>query len=443
FQQLEIDYVIGERNRELLPYASGVTREGHSVCCNIHGFEPYFYVSCPQEMGPDDVSHFHHILESKMKEANRNSTVPQFVLRIEMVQKKSIMYYQQQQSHLFVKIVVALPTMVAGCRGELLLSLPLPLSEGLTFRSEEKEREKDWTPGTHVFGSIPLPGEEAVEKLLLEGDPRNRRLIPGLTGHLDAFTGAFSMFMGKAEVRINMRIPGKRLAIVARETRVRFETQLRLRPFELFIGASENKEDPPLAVPKISNSSSDRPKTCQLCFRPVSSVDAVLDIRKKVGYTGNSYYEHYRTSIRQKSALEGSGSQSASDTSVANLVTLQGESQPFVRNIMTLKSYSPIVGADVMPFENEREVLLAWRIGEAIKVNEKCPDALSMLGALELKNDDWLKAKETFCAARKATDGKDSYYALSLGNWNYFAAALSGLFGKLYRNLQPLINLNL
>ncbi|KAF9594368.1 hypothetical protein IFM89_030497 [Coptis chinensis] len=40
---------------------------------------------------------------------------------------------------------------------------------------------------------------------------------------------------------------------------------------------------------------------------------------------------------------------------VANLVTLQGESQPFVRNIMTLKSYSPIVGADVMPFENERE----------------------------------------------------------------------------------------
>ncbi|KAF9599832.1 hypothetical protein IFM89_001778 [Coptis chinensis] len=64
-------------------------------------------------------------------------------------------------------------------------------------------------------------------------------------------------------------------------------------------------------------------------------------------------------------------------------------------------------------------------IGEAIKVNEKCPDALSMLGALELKNDDWLKAKETFRAAREATDGKDSYSALSLGNWNYFAAARS------------------
>ncbi|KAL5714525.1 Protein CTR9 [Ranunculus cassubicifolius] len=64
-------------------------------------------------------------------------------------------------------------------------------------------------------------------------------------------------------------------------------------------------------------------------------------------------------------------------------------------------------------------------IGEALKVNEKSPDALSMLASLELKNDDWVKAKETFRAAREATDGKDSYTALSLGNWNYFAAVRS------------------
>ena len=47
---------------------------------------------------------------------------------------------------------------------------------------------------------------------------------------------------------------------------------------------------------------------------------------------------------------------------MANLVTLQGEDQPFVRNVMTLKSCSPIVGVDVMSFETEREVLLAWRV---------------------------------------------------------------------------------
>lgn len=47
-------------------------------------------------------------------------------------------------------------------------------------------------------------------------------------------------------------------------------------------------------------------------------------------------------------------------------------------------------------------------------MNDKCPNALSMLGDLELKNDDWVKAKETLRAASEATDGKDSYAILSL-----------------------------
>jgi len=37
-----------------------------------------------------------------------------------------------------------------------------------------------------------------------------------------------------------------------------------------------------------------------------------------------------------------------------------------------------------------------------------------MLGELELKNDDWVKAKETLRAASDATDGKDPYATLSL-----------------------------
>ncbi|KAH9717339.1 DNA polymerase delta catalytic subunit [Citrus sinensis] len=141
FQQLDIDYVIGDSNRELLPHSSGpaaiirifgVTREGHSVCCKVHGFEPYFYISCPQGMGPDDISRFHQILEGRMREANRNSKVPQFVRHIEMVQKRSIMYYQQQKSQPFLKIVVALPTMVASCRGILDRGIQL---DGLGMKS--------------------------------------------------------------------------------------------------------------------------------------------------------------------------------------------------------------------------------------------------------------------------------------------------------------------
>lgn len=64
-------------------------------------------------------------------------------------------------------------------------------------------------------------------------------------------------------------------------------------------------------------------------------------------------------------------------------------------------------------------------ITDALKVDEKCPNALLMLGDLELKNDDWVKAKDTFKAAKDASDGKDSYATLCLGNWNYFAAVRS------------------
>ncbi|XP_020247872.1 protein CTR9 homolog, partial [Asparagus officinalis] len=63
-------------------------------------------------------------------------------------------------------------------------------------------------------------------------------------------------------------------------------------------------------------------------------------------------------------------------------------------------------------------------IGDALKIDDKCPNALSMLGSLELKNDDWVKAKDTFRAAKDATDGKESY-STWCGNWNYFAAIRS------------------
>jgi uncharacterized sodium:solute symporter family permease YidK len=37
-----------------------------------------------------------------------------------------------------------------------------------------------------------------------------------------------------------------------------------------------------------------------------------------------------------------------------------------VRNVMTLKSCSPIVGVDVMSFETERDILLAWRVSHVV-----------------------------------------------------------------------------
>lgn len=46
---------------------------------------------------------------------------------------------------------------------------------------------------------------------------------------------------------------------------------------------------------------------------------------------------------------------------IANLVTVQGESKPFVKNIFNLRTCSKIVGAQVFEFKTEQELLRGWK----------------------------------------------------------------------------------
>ncbi|GAB4835573.1 DNA polymerase delta catalytic subunit [Ancistrocladus abbreviatus] len=282
FQQLEIDYVVGESHRELLPNRTGpaaiirifgVTREGHSVCCHVHGFEPYFYISCPSGMGPDDISHFHQILERKMKETSRNSKVSQCIRRVELVQKRSIMYYQQQKSHPFLKIVVALPTMVATCRGILDKGIQidgLGMKSFLTYESNVLFALRFMIDCNIVGGNwIDVRAGKYMKtvKTLSYCQLEFDCLYSDLISHVPE--GEFSKM-----------------------------APFRILSFDIECAGRKGLFPEPMHDPVIQ---------------------------------------------------------------VANLVTSQGESKPFVRNIMTLKSCAPIVGVDVMSFDTEREVLLAWR----------------------------------------------------------------------------------
>ncbi|XP_020676528.1 DNA polymerase delta catalytic subunit [Dendrobium catenatum] len=282
FQQLEIDYVIGDSNKELLPMSSGpaailrifgVTKEGHSVCCYVHGFEPYFYVSCPAGMSPDDISGFHQTLEVRMRESNRSSNVPRFVKRVEMVQKKSIMYYQQHEAQPFLKIVVALPTMVASCRGILERGIQiegLGSKNFLTYESNVLFTLRFMIDCDIVGGNwIDVPAgkykntKASISYCQLEVDC----LYSDLISHVPE--GEFSKMAPFRILSFDIECAGRK---------------------GLF---------------------------------PEPTHDPVIQI--------------------------------------ANLVTLQGEGQPFIRNVMTLKSCSSIVGVDVMSFDKEKDILLAWR----------------------------------------------------------------------------------
>ncbi|RLM70109.1 DNA polymerase delta catalytic subunit [Panicum miliaceum] len=264
FQQLEIDYVIGESHKELLPNSSGpaailrifgVTREGHSICCQVHGFEPYFYIGCPSGMGPDDISRFHQTLEGRMKESNRSSNVPRFVKRVELVQKQTIMHYQTQQSQPFLKIVVALPTMVASCRGILERGITI---EGLGSKSF-------LTYESNILFALRF----MIDCNIVGGN------------WIEVPAGKYSDLVSHAaEGEYSKMAP------------------FRILSFDIECAGRKGHFPEPTHDPVIQ---------------------------------------------------------------IANLVTLQGEDQPFVRNVMTLKSCAPIVGVDVMSFDTERDILLAWR----------------------------------------------------------------------------------
>ncbi|CAG8460463.1 9538_t:CDS:10 [Cetraspora pellucida] len=45
---------------------------------------------------------------------------------------------------------------------------------------------------------------------------------------------------------------------------------------------------------------------------------------------------------------------------IANMVTIQGEKNPFIKNVFTLNSCSPIVATDVLEYYNEGNMLQAW-----------------------------------------------------------------------------------
>ncbi|TCD65917.1 DNA-directed DNA polymerase delta [Steccherinum ochraceum] len=46
---------------------------------------------------------------------------------------------------------------------------------------------------------------------------------------------------------------------------------------------------------------------------------------------------------------------------IANMVTTQGESKPFIRNVFTLNTCSNIVGSQVLSFDDEKKLLDAWQ----------------------------------------------------------------------------------
>lgn len=90
----------------------GITKEGHSVTCHCHDFEPYFYFQVPANWNPAN---------NTIVKNNLNAALPckdpetATVTKVELVEKRNLLHYHPTEER-FLKVTTQLPKMVASCR---------------------------------------------------------------------------------------------------------------------------------------------------------------------------------------------------------------------------------------------------------------------------------------------------------------------------------------
>ncbi|XP_059584205.1 DNA polymerase delta catalytic subunit isoform X1 [Alligator mississippiensis] len=127
FQQVELDYYVGSpfpgmpgATQGPVPVLRmfGVTKAGNSVCCHIHGFAPYFYVPAPSGFQAQHLGEFQRELNGAVLRDMRSNKdgLSQAVLAVELCSKESMYGYHGQRLMPFLKVVMALPRLIAPAK---------------------------------------------------------------------------------------------------------------------------------------------------------------------------------------------------------------------------------------------------------------------------------------------------------------------------------------
>jgi DNA polymerase delta subunit 1 len=291
FQQVEADYAImpmapefangSKEPKEAVVRIYGVTAAGNSLTVHVHGFKPYFFVRAPLGFQRSDLPAFHSALATRLKSSvpARDGQGSDCVLHVELVTRQSIMHYSFKQSADFIRVVVALPSMVATARRQLENGLMVARIGSVTFETFESNCAYvlRYMVDRQIVGCnwLTVPASK-WRRRLPGGSPK-----PATTCQLEVdswFSEIISHecdgeWMGVAPMRI-----------------LSFDIECQGRP-GIF---------------------------------PEAEKDPVIQI--------------------------------------ANHVMLQGQAQPVVKNIFTLKECAPIAGAQVLSFETEAEMLRSWHL---------------------------------------------------------------------------------
>ncbi|KAK0090917.1 hypothetical protein PV325_000083 [Microctonus aethiopoides] len=127
FQQIEIDHYNGNPlpgmpGSRLAPVPIirmyGVTMEGNSVCCHVHGYCPYFFVSAPAKFTEQHCRPFKEALDACIKKDMRTNpgNIQETVHAVEIVYKQNLYGYTGDQLSPYLKITLAVPRLIAPCK---------------------------------------------------------------------------------------------------------------------------------------------------------------------------------------------------------------------------------------------------------------------------------------------------------------------------------------
>jgi len=141
FMQVDVDYSTerpdprfwGNTKETKVPVVRmyGVTQEGNSVLAYIHGFLPYFYVQCPDDM--QDVNLFASALEQQLQQVAGRERLTRCVLQVTVEQRTTLMYWQDGGHKPFFRVTVAIPSLVSASRS--VIERGFQLSNNQSFRA--------------------------------------------------------------------------------------------------------------------------------------------------------------------------------------------------------------------------------------------------------------------------------------------------------------------
>ncbi|EDW18790.1 DNA polymerase delta catalytic subunit isoform X2 [Drosophila mojavensis] len=301
FQQLDVENYVGQPlpgmpGAQLGPVPVvrmfGVTMEGNSVCCHVHGFCPYFYIVAPSNFEERHCAELHEALGKKVIADMRSNkdNVQEAVLAVELVQRLNIHGYQGDAKQTYIKITVTLPRFVAAASRLLKTTIIMSSFDFQDCRAFENNIDFDirFMVDTQVVGCNWIELPPGVWRL------RGRNSKP------------------------------------APESRCQLEVDVAYDQFISHEPEGEWSKVAPLRILSFDIECAGRKG-----IFPEAKVDPVIQI--------------------------------------ANMVIRQGETEPFIRNVFTLKECAPIIGSQVLCFAQETQLLDKW----GAFVREVDPDILT------------------------------------------------------------------